>query len=214
MCDSLLYFLNMRSLPVEIRTIVHYYFFPLCHSVSCGGYYMMRTKNEGLGAGFLYQFDQFKEEKKAGLYGSWSMHKGGGVFKASVTHLSLGLEGIFFCVLFFCAHLLCRLPPPPTPSYFPFFVFLTYSTSPCCVFLNQWTSHSEALWGFFVAHDFQGCLCSLCDWVSECVTGMSVGGDTGLLLPFVKEYVCTEILRSQWLLMGFFSPLFSYFSLS
>jgi len=62
MCDSLLYFLNMRSLPVEIRTIVHYYFFPLCHTVSCGGYYMMRTKNEGLGVSV--SIDQFKEEKK------------------------------------------------------------------------------------------------------------------------------------------------------
>lgn len=138
MCDSLLYFLNMRSLPVEIRTIVHYYFFPLCHSVSCGGYYMMRTKNEGLGAGFLYQFDQFKEEKK-----SWFIRimiyaqGGGGVLKAFVTHLSLGLEGIFFLSFFFLCSFALSSPSPPTPSYFPFFMFLTYSTSPCCVFLNQ-----------------------------------------------------------------------------
>lgn len=122
---------------------------PLCITISflfvilspVAGITWWELKTRGWGQGI--NLINLKREKKAGLYGSWSMHKGGGVLKAFVTHLSLGLEGIFFLCpfFFFLDHLLCCLPPPPTPSYFPFFMFLTYSTSPCCVFLNQWTSH-------------------------------------------------------------------------
>lgn len=90
---------------------------PLCITISflfvilslVGGYYIMRIESEGFGAGVLYQSDQFKEKKQ----NKKLVHKdhdlctrGGGVLKASVTHLLLGLEGIsfLFCVSFYCAH--------------------------------------------------------------------------------------------------------------
>ncbi len=98
MFESLLYFLNMRSLPVEIRTIVHYYFFPLCQAVSCGGVLHNEKLKRGVGGqGFCIKLIDFKRKKSWFI---WIMiyAQGGGLLKASVTHLSLGLEGFFLCL--------------------------------------------------------------------------------------------------------------------
>lgn len=122
MFESLLYFLNMRSLPVEIRTIVHYYFFPLCHFVSCGGYYIMRNWKEELGGGggqgYYIKLINFKE-KKVWFIRIMIYAQGGGLLKAPVTHLSLGLEG-FFLSFIVLAHLLLS-PSPTNPILCPIF---------------------------------------------------------------------------------------------
>lgn len=77
---------------------------PLCITISflfvilslVAGITWWELKTRGWGQGFCINLIDLKRKKKAGFYGSWSMHKGGGVLKASVTHLSLGLEGFFF----------------------------------------------------------------------------------------------------------------------
>lgn len=196
---------------------------PLCITISflfvilslVAGITWWELKTRGWGAGFLYQFDWFKEKK------SWfiriMIYAQGGWGSLSLCDPSLiGIRGILFCVSFYCAHMLCCLPPPPTPSYFPFFMFLTYSTSPCCVFLNQWTSHSEALWGFFCS-PWLSRLSVFFVWVSEWVllewVWVEILGCFCLLIFNVKKYVCTEILRSQWLLMFYFCLFSLFFSL-
>lgn len=136
--------------------------------------------------------------------------QGGGLLKASVTHLSLGLEGFFLCLFIV---LICSVVSLPHRLLFPIYhvSYIQYIAMLCIpkpMNVSFWSTV-----GFFEAHDFQGCLCSarVCvrpsvflGWVWKEMLGCFC-----LLILNVKEYVCTEILRSQWLLMFLFSLSFS-----
>lgn len=155
----------MRSLPVEIRNICALLFF-FSAILSCGGYYVRGGKK--CIKAFLHQFE--------GLEASWFLRimiyaqVGLRGVKTSVTHLMgfggllLGFPSIVLIMLplYSCQHLL---------------LIVYYSTSTLtCLFLNQWASHSKALWGFVA-----------CDKGLSCVfvpVLPRAGVVNGLLLPF------------------------------
>lgn len=86
--------------------------------------------------------------------------QGGGLLKASVTHLSLGLEGFFLCLLL-CSFAL--LSPDSILFHIYHVSYIQYIAMLCIpkpMNVSIWSTV-----GFFVAHDFQGCLFCVCPCV-------------------------------------------------
>lgn len=122
-------------------TFVHYYFFPFCHSLSWR--VLCTEKKWCIKAFLLHQFE--------GLKASW--------FLRIMIYAQVGCRGdkdlcdpshgILGIILGAFPSIVLIMLPLYSCQHLLLIVYYSTSTLPCCLFLNQWASHSKALWGFF-----------------------------------------------------------------